>query len=398
MMIKAPDASLRPQMERVQRIALIVGAVGLLATAVAFVFNRTQFFQSYLLAYIFWLGPVLGSFGFLMLQNVVGGRWSYIIKRPLEAGAMVLPLTAVLFLPILFGMQDLYLWARPEEVAKSEILAHKTPYLNVPFFIGRAAIYFLCWAGSAWLLRTWSLAQDKDPNNTSLTTRQKYLSGPGIVMLFLTVTFAAVDWGMSLEPLWFSSIYGVLYLMNFALTTLATMIVLIWMFGDRAPLNQVLNVDRIHDIGKLFFGFTVLWTYMNFSQYLIQWAGNLPEETSYYFHRQYGGWEYVGTLLIFGQFILPFFLLLIRNNKRRINTLVKFAFWALAMQLVDVFFKIKPAFSPSQFSVSPFDITAVIGVGGLVIWMLLRNLSKEPMLASGDERTEVAVRTAHSHH
>lgn len=394
-MVKQIDPSLRPQMDRIQRIALIVAVIGLGLSAVGAFVTREQFFQSYLFSYLFWLGPALGSFFFLMVQYVGGGRWGLVIRRMLEAGAMTLPLMAVLFIPIVLGMGSLYEWSHAEAVAADEILQAKAPYLNTGFFIIRAVIYFVIWCGIAYLLRSWSVDQDKrkDP---ALADRLKAISGPGLVLLVLSLTFAATDWGMSLEPHWFSTIYGVIYLVNYSMLTLCMLTILLHLFGNKAPLSAVMNADRVHDIGKLMFAVVCLWAYVNFAQYLIQWTGNLPEEITWYLNRILGGWEYLAIALIFGLFWVPFFLLLLRQNKRQTSLLVIIALYLLVMQVINWFWLITPAFHPEQFTVSWLDLVTFVGIGGLFVALLMFNLKRQPLLPPNDERVEFAVKTAHS--
>jgi hypothetical protein len=383
-------------MGRISQIAFIVGAVALALTVVGAFISSTQFFQSYLFAYMFWLGPALGSFFFLLIQNLTGGRWGLLIRRFLEGSAMTLPLLAILFIPVIVGIGSLYEWADPVKVAEDKIIQFKTPYLNVSGFIIRTVIYFALWCGVTYLLRRWSIEQDKK-NDPAIASRMQAIAGPALVFHVLAITFATTDWVMSLEPHWFSTIYGVLYIVGYGLTTLAMCAILLYLFGNVAPLSSILNADVLHDIGKLMFAFTVLWAYTNFSQYVITWTGNIPEFTPWYLHRTLGGWEYIAIALMIGQFILPFFILMMRRTKRDINALAFMAAFILIMRAVDIFWFVTPAFHPEQFHINWMDITAFVGLGGLFVGMLMRNLAAVPLLPAHDERLEKAIRAAHSH-
>lgn len=385
-------------MNRIQRIALIVGGVGLALSLLGFFLNREQFFQAYIFVYLFWLGPAVGSLGMLLLANTVGGRWGLVVRRFAEAGAWNIALMAAFFIPILFGMSYIYIWADPAAVAASPLLQHKSLYLNTSFFIARAVIYFVIWLGLTFLLRSWSLAQDRT-GDPGFRSRMTTLSPPALVVFVLTVTFASFDWGMSLEPRWNSSIYGVLYIVSYGLMSLAWVVVLLYLFGFQPPMLSIMqNPERLHDIGKLMFAFTIIWAYVNFAQYLIQWAGNLPEEIEFYLARVIGGWQFLGIILIFGQFFIPFFLLLMRRNKRRIRSLVKIAIAILAMQVVYFYWMIVPAFSPFQFTISWMHLTLFAGVGGIFIGVYMRTLKLHSLVPQKDEMLEFATRQPHHAH
>jgi len=250
--------------ERFQRPALIVGVVGALLCVVGLFLDRAQFFQSYLFAFLFWNGLALGCLAALMLQNLVGGRWGLAIRRLAEAVALTIPLMAVLFIPVLLGVYVLYPWTSPEEAA-NPIIQHKAAYLNVPFFVIRAIIYFAIWGGLAYFINRWSAIQDRDGTDPA-ALRMRMFSGPGLVLYVLCVTFASTDWGMSLEPEWVSAIYGVIFIIGHALTVLSTMIILLSFIGHRKPLSDIVWPDVFHDLGKLLFAFIVLWTYASFAQ------------------------------------------------------------------------------------------------------------------------------------
>ena len=256
---------------------------------VAAAFDRSAAMASYLAAYLFWLGIALGSLAIVMLHHLVGGFWGFLIRRPLEAAMMTLPLMGLLFLPLLLDLGSIYPWARPTAVAADAVLQHKQPYLNVSFFVVRAAIYFTLWIGLALLAQPGSSRQDQTEDPAPTRWRQTF-AAPGLVLYFLSMTFAAIDWGMSLEPDWYSTIYGVMLMIGQGLSALAAMIVVASCLRGSGRCRTWRAPDAFHDVGNLMLAFTMLWAYMSFSQYLIIWSGNLTEEIPWYLYRSVGIW------------------------------------------------------------------------------------------------------------
>jgi hypothetical protein len=378
-----PRATLHPFWDRLQQRALMVGAAGIVLCGVGVFFNPTQFFRSYLLAYLFWLGIPVGCLAILMLHHLVGGAWGAMIRRVLESGTRTLPLLVLLFVPLLFGVHELYLWARPEVVANDRLLQHKSLYLNIPFFMLRSAFYFVVWLAMSYLFNRWSLAQDQtgaDP----FERRMRLLSGPGLVLYVLTATFACVDWMMSLEPHWFSTIYGILVIVGQLLATLAFAVVVAALLVHEPPLSAVLSPAHFHDLGNLLLAFVMVWAYMAFCQFLIIWSGNLPEAITWYLHRMQGGWGWVGLALILFYFALPFLLLLSRGIKQRVQLLAWVAAAILCMHMVDLFWLVVPAFQPTGFAVHWMDVVAVMGVGGIWIAVFVWQLRGRPLLPVHD--------------
>ena len=374
---------------RVQRGALIAGVVGLVLCAIGAFFSSAQFFQSYLWAYLFWLGITMGSFGIMMLQNLTGGRWGVVIRRLVETGALTVPLMALLFLPLLFGLNELYAWSRPEEVAGDPILLHKQPYLNDAFYIGRAVFYFAVWIILTIVLNRWSREQDRT-GSAVITRRMRLLSGPGLILYMLTMTFASFDWAMSLDPHWYSTIYGALFVMSQGLTTLAFVIIVLWLLADRRPLSDVVNAGHFHDLGNLLLAFTMLWAYMSISQFLIIWSGNLPEEVTWYIARSRSTWSVIPPFLAIFAFAGPFLLLLLRTTKRRASNLARVAVWVLIVQMVNLFWQVIPTFHEG-LSVHWLDLAAPIGIGGIWIAAFAWLLQSRPLLPLHDPRWEDLV-------
>ena len=367
--------------DRLQRGCLIAGVVGLVLCLIGGFISTRQFFQSYLFAYVFWLGIALGSLGLVMLHNLSGGAWGVVIRRFLESGMMTLPLMAVLFLPLLFGLHSAYSWAQPEALAHDAVLRHKSSYLNVPFFLLRAVIYFALWAGAAWLLARWSDDYERGAD-AALLARQRLFSGPGLLVYGLTITFASIDWLMSLEPHWYSTIYGVHFFGGHGLAALAFAIMLAALLADQRPFAGVVLERHYRDLGNLLLAFVMLWAYFTYSQWIVIWSGNLPEEISWYLRRNRGGWEWVVTLLVVFHFVAPFLLLLSRATKRRTGLLATIAGLVVFMRLVDIFWYTAPAFHPGAFGIHWLDIAAPIGIGGIWLAFFFRQLRRRPLLSA----------------
>jgi hypothetical protein len=313
------------------------------------------------------LSITLGSLGLAMIHQVSGGAWGVVIRRILGAASRTLPILTVLFIPIALGIKALYPWADPAHVANDPVLQWKQPYLNVPFFLIRAAIYFAVWNGVAFYLNKWSLEQDEtgDPH---VPRKMQQLSAAGLLAYGLTITFAAFDWLMSLEPHWFSTIYGVLIMGGQALSAMAFAIVALSWLSRRTPMSDLISMHHFHDLGNLMLGFTMLWTYFGFSQYLIIWAANIPEETEWYIHRTGHGWQLMALGLVVFHFAVPFMVLLSRTVKRHGPMLARVAGGLLVMRFFDLFWLSAPAFAhDGAFHVHWLD--AVVPLTLAAIWL-----------------------------
>ena len=366
------DAAI-PELARYQRTLLKAGGAGALVSLVGWFFDPTQFMQSYLMAYMLCLGVTLGCLALGMVHQLSGGAWGVVIRRPIGAAARVLPVMTLLFLPIALGMSRLYPWTNAALVAHDEVLRHKQLYLNTPFFLARAALYFLVWNALSYFLNAWSLEQDRNPD-PRIAQRMQKLSAGGLIAYGLTITFASFDWLMSLEPHWFSTIYGVLIMGGQGLSALAFLIVALVWLSRRPPLDRIVAPAHFHDLGNLMLAFVMLWAYFSFSQYLIIWSGNLPAEIAWYMHRLQTGWRFVGISLIVFHFAVPFVLLLSRAVKRDPQMLVKVAVAVILVRLVDLFWLIAPEFHQSGVSVSWLDVVLPLSLGsiwlGCFVWQL----------------------------
>lgn len=367
---------------------LIAGLVAAAVCLIGAVIDSEQFYRSYLVAYLFWLGIALGCLPLLMLHHLVGGVWGFLIRRTLEAGTRTIPFVGILFVPILLGIHHIYDWSHPAVVAADTALQHKSAYLNVPFFVIRAAIYFGVWMIFTFFLNRWSAEQDRTVNPL-LVRRFQLLSGPGIVAYVLTMTFASFDWSMSIEPHWYSTIYGLLFVVGQVLSTLAFVTpVVAFVVAREDSLKEYFGSEVFHDLGNLLLAFTMLWAYMSFSQFLIIWAANLPEEIPWYLHRGRHGWQWVAAFLALFHFAIPFFLLLARGNKKNRPVLARIAIAILVMRFVDLYWVIQPSFR-GRVSVHWLDFVTWIAIGGLWLSIFFRELPKRSLLPLHDPNFEL---------
>jgi hypothetical protein len=375
-----------PELARLQQRALILGIAGLVAAAIGAALNLEQFYRSWLIGFLFCLYLALGSLGLLMLQHVSGGQWGLVSRRVFEAAARTLPLLALLFVPILIGIPSVFEWSHTDVVANDPVLRQKAPYLNTSFFIARAVVYFAFWIFCTYLLTTWSAKQDEGSVAVTAadSVRFRTLSAPGLLFLVLTVTFASVDWIMSLDPHWYSTIFGLLTVTGQGLSALAFTIAVLTLLGTAPPLSRYLTPRHFHDLGKLLLAFVMLWAYLAFSQFLIIWSGNLPEEIPWYIARLRGTWGAVAMVLVLGHFALPFLLLLSRDLKRNRGLLAKVAVFVIAMRLVDLIWLVAPNFEHHGFPLHWMDVVLPLGLLGIWLFMFARNLRRLALLPLND--------------
>lgn len=377
-----------------QKRSLLVGIAGTLLSIAWFLTDRDQFLRSYLFAYVYWTGMALGCLGILLLHHTVGGKWGMVIRRLCEAGARTLPYMAILFLPILLALPTLYIWARPGALDDANIRS-KAAYLNVPFFIARTIFYFAVWTAYARLLSKWSKQQDETTDPTlveRLIRKMRALSAPGLVVFTFTATFAFVDWIMSLEPRWFSTIYGAMFLMGEVLEAFALVIALVIVLSRLEPLRDHVTPQHLHDLGNMMFTFTILWAYTAFSQYLIIWAGNLPDEIPWYVRRLGQGWGSIALFVVIFHFCLPFLLLLQRNIKRNADRLFKLSLMMLAVRMVDIYWVVEPSFYDNHLRIHWTDLVTPVAVGGLWLALFFWQLRAMPLAPMSDPRLKGAPR------
>jgi len=388
-----------PNVNRFRQLALIVGVVFAALFAAGSFLDAAQFFQSYLFAFSFWAGISVGSLALLMLQHLTGGGWGLVIRRVLEAATRTLPLMLILFVPIIFGAHWIYPWTHAEEMAKNAALTEKAKYLNLSFFTVRAAIYFAIWLALAYFLNRWSLMQDKTAER-QFTKRMRMLSGPGMVLFVFTVTFASIDWFMSLDPEWSSTIYGFVFVASWSLSALAFVVAVMAWLSKHEPMNNVVAQLHFHDLGKLLLALVMLWSYFAFSQFLIIWSANLPEEIRWYLPRTRGTWGAIGLAVVILHFAFPFLFLLSRSFKRNAGKLVIVAVLILVMRLFDLLWMIAPNFT-GEHSISWLGagmyIVAPIAIGGLWLGFFARTLTKRPLIPINDPLYETVLEQAHAH-
>jgi hypothetical protein len=383
-------------LDRIQKPALLVGAVGAVLCLVGALTSPEQFYRSYLVGFLFWAGLSLGCFAVLLLHHVFGAAWGFVVQRMLEAGTRTFPLLAVLFLPLLLGLHSLYEWTHAEVVAADPVLQGKSAYLNTGFFLGRAAFYFAAWMGIAALLNRWSQQLDHS-GAWPLAERLKNFGPPGLLVYGATVTFATVDWVMSLDPHWYSTMFALIFIAGQVLSTLAFTVLILRLLQERPPLADVVRPPHLHDLGNLMLAFTMIWAYVSFSQFLIIWSGNLPETITWYRHRSHGGWQWVALALIVFGFALPFVILLSRFIKRQARLLAMVAALVLVMRGVELFWVVQPTFSPEGVRLHWLDAVAPLAVGGLWLWFYIRQLKSRPLLPLLDPRMKEKFADAHAH-
>ena len=372
--------------DRLQRQGMIAAVIGLVAGGIGAALQPAQLAPSLLIGFWFCIGLSLGCLALLMLQHMSGGQWGLVSRRIYEAGARLLPFCLLLFLPVLFFVPKLYIWAQPDLVAADEILRFKAPYLNVWGYAVRAAIYFAIWLFCMFFLDRWSAAQDRgEVAVTEADTRRfRVISAPGLLLYVITISLASIDWCMSLDPHWYSTIYGFIQVAGQGLVALSFGVAVLAMLAPREPMNQVLRAMHFHDLGKLMLAFVMLYAYFSFSQFLIIWAGNLPEEIPYYLERLRNNWEPVTLFLVVGHFFLPFALLLSRDLKRRPHLLARVAWFIVGMRLLTDVWLVAPAFNQGGTPITLANIGIPVGLGGLWVWLFAGQLRKRPLLPVND--------------
>jgi hypothetical protein len=393
---------------RWRALALGIGGIALIIWAVGLYFDPEQALRSWLLGFIFWGGIGFGSLGVLMLQYVTGGAWGVVIRRTLEAGTRTLPLIILMFLPLAIGvgMRTFYEWTHLPFT--DHVMAQRGIYMTPWFWIVRGFLYFLIFGVMIVLLNRWSVQQDKTTTVEEarlVLEKASRFSGPGLVAFCLTVTFAVVDWMLTLDAHWFSTIWGLLFVAGWALSCLCFVIIVLSLMFNTPPMDRVLGKRHFHDIGKLMLALVMVWAYFNFSQFLIIWSGNIPEETGWFLTRMKGGWGWMGVILILFHFAFPFLVLLQQDFKRHARWLAMIAMFILFMRLLDMFYMIGPSdrvhaggIAQGAFFVSWLDIVAPIAVGGIWLWWFFGELLKRPMIPEKDPYLANAISHGKGHY
>jgi hypothetical protein len=400
--VSAQEFKAPASVDRLQSGGIVVGGVALLVAIFGAMKSPADFYHSYIFSYMLILGLTVGSLGLLMLQHLTGGIWGMVIRRPLEAASRNLWLMLILFAPIVMGMKYLYSgngsetgWLNAPKEGEQALTSWQQGYLTQGGFLTRAVIYFAIWIVLMVVFNNWSKQQDQESNGEGLKQKLKTLAAPGVILYILAMTFAAIDWVMSLSPRWASTIYGFLFVAGQAIAAMALMIAVIVLLAGSEPFREVIKKRHLHDLAKLLFAFNMLWAYFAFSQLLIIWSGNQPEEISFYRSRLNGQWGVVAVMVLLFSFAIPFLLLLSRDVKRTASVISKIAVWMIFMRLVDLYWMTRPEFT-SRAVPTWLDIVVPVALIGLWMGFFAMNLKQRPLLPVGDPNlSEVLAQNEH---
>jgi hypothetical protein len=375
-------ATLAQHVEPLRKSALVAGVAGGVALVSVGLLGEgwPAFLRAYLIGILFCLSFAVGGLGWVMLHNLTGGLWGFVTQRIMESASRTLPVLALLFLPVLVGVPYLYEWADPARVAASKLLLHKSAYLNVWFFSARAVAYLCLWSVLATILALWSRTRDAGGEEGERAREAAgRLSAPGLALLVLTATFAGIDWLMSLDPKWSSAAYGLTYMLGGVLAALALNVLLLAYLARLDALARALSPIHVNDLGNLMLGFVMFWMYVSFSQFLIIWSGDIPEEVTWYLFRVEGGWRALAIVIALIHFAIPFLVLISRANKRRLPVLVRVAALLLVARLADFLWQVVPNFARTGPGLGMADFFAPLALGGLSLWLLLGFLAERPL-------------------
>lgn len=372
-------------------ITLIIGIIGLVLSFIGWFTDSRQFYFSYLTAFVFWTTIALGGLFFVMLHHLVSAQWSVVIRRFGESMSMVIPYMAILFIPILFGLKELYLWMNPETVATDHLLHGKSGYLNLNFFVIRLIVYFTIWTVLAYLLNKLSLKQNRSSSPEQIK-KMRIISAPGMILFAITLTFASFDWLMSLDAHWYSTIFGVYIFSGSFLALVSIVTLIIIRLQSNGVLTEAITKEHYHDLGKWMFAFTIFWGYMAFSQYFLIWYGNIPEETIWFLHRWESSWKTISLLIVFGHFGIPFFVLFPQAAKKNKIVMTIMSVWILLMHWVDIYWIVMPTLHPHTVHFSWIDLTTLIGIGGLFLYIFWRKFTAHPLVPVGDPDLEKSIK------
>jgi hypothetical protein len=382
--------SLNVKVGSLPNIFLGAGIIGVVLSGLSFFQNRQFFFASYLTIFAFFLCISLGSLFFVMVNHLSRSAWSVTVRRIAETSAANLPWMALLFIPLLVGMDDLLPWTRPEVRAHDHLVQIKAAYLNVPFLLIRAAVYFASWWALSWFFVSTSKKQDvtKDPALSQLMGK---VAAGGAAVYALTQTFFAFDWIMSLNPHWFSTMFGVYYFAGSVVAQYCFLIIMTNLVRSKTGRTDIYRKDHFHDMGKLLFGHNVFWTYIAFGQFMLIWYANEPEETMFYHLRAVGSWKAVSLLLPWCHFAIPFLYLMSWHVKRNVVAITVGAFWLIALCLIDVYWMIQPNFHPEGAHLGLSDLGAFLMIGGFFIYLFLNRLKSVSLVPAGDPRLQESL-------
>lgn len=398
---RIPEIRLGAKAASIERISGVVGGLGLLLCVAGFFANRVEFFQSYLFAFIYWSGFTFGGLCILLLNNTVGGMWGVTSRRFLEAQMRTLPLVLLFVIILLFGLKDLYPWSHPELLAHNDVLRHKQPYLNAPFFMARIVVYFAIWL--FWGLRINRMADQQDrTGDPTLVERMRAFSAPGLLIFAVTATFAYIDWLLSTDVQFFSTVYGAMILIGDVVQSFALTLVVMILASRGDRFGGRINAKILHEIGNMMFAFVIFWTYLTASQLIIVWPANLPQELVWYLDRVGGFWKWLALVTALSMFAIPFLALLSQARKRDPRRLIRVAIWLLVARIIDLFWIVEPTFRNTSnssllstshgFSIYWTDFAAFFGLGGIWVYTFLGQLRRRPLLPLHDPRVSPPLR------
>lgn len=377
------------------RITLAIGVVGIALSIIGYFIDSQQLIHSYLIAFVFWVSIGLGAIFFVMIQHLTSATWSIVLRRLAENIMVILPFMAIMAIPLLIGIKELYQWSHYDIVEADHLLQSKSVYLNTKFFILRMAGYFVIWYLLTRYLYKTSLNQDSG-HKAGHIARMRKISAPGMILFAFTLTFASFDWLMSLEGHWYSTIFGVYIFAGSVLGFLGFLILIVMYLKSKRILYKEITVEHYHDLGKLTFTFIILWGYMAFSQYFLIWYGNIPEETFWFLHRWEGSWKTVTLMIVFGHFCIPFFILFPRGTKRNRGVLTVIAIWILAMHWLDLYWLVMPSLHPDGVHLSWMDLTTMLGTGGVFVWLFWRRMIAQPLVPIKDPGLDRSIQFVNS--
>lgn len=375
---------------KVRNIIVFLFLISAAATAAGYFVDPKQFFHSYLAGFVFSTRILLGALFFLLAGFLAGAAWNVTVRRFSETLVSCLPFGLILFIPIALGIPELYIWSHADIVAKDHVLLGKAVWLNPQFFMLRTVIYFSIWTFFAWGVYRNSTAQDTDKDIKHMHSNSRY-AAPGLLLVFLSTSFAAFDWLMSLDPHWFSTIYGIYIYAGGGLTSMCTLVLISLGFRRAGVLKNSITEEHYHDLGKWMFAVTVFWTYVAFSQYMLYWYANIPEETIWFKHRFIGSWLSVSKFIVFGHFLFPLFFLITRKTKRNLTTLAFMAVWLLVMDYLDIHWNIMPKLHPTGFSPHWMDFTAPVATCSFYAFFFWNRLKQHAIVPIGDVRLYQAL-------
>jgi len=361
------------------------GIAGLIASGVGYFLNQEQFFFSYLTSFTFFTSIALASLIFLMIHHITRSSWGVVLRRIPESFSSNIAIWAIFFIPVLIGMGTLYGWSNPAYVAGDPIIEGKLAYLNRPFFVIRQILYFAIWGWLGYRLHQASLEMDRT-NDWGITTLMRKISAPGILIFALTIAFASFDWLMSLDAHWFSTMFGVYFFAMSFQAFFAVLLLLIFWFHKKGILKNTIRQAHVYDVGAWFFGFTVFYAYIAFSQYLLIYYANISEEVLWYYHRLEGSWEVIAWLLILGRFVIPFILLLNRDTKHNRKVLVGVSILVLIVHFLEIYWIAMPTLHHHGISFSWLDVTTMVGLGGIFFGLFFRTLRASNLVPVNDPK------------